>query len=170
VPELDTNPIRIIRTQNHKSLFEFAELCGVHLQTVYLNECGVFPTILPKIKDLLIIKYDADDNKLTQDYKKFVLDKRRVFSLTYSDKIDSLPDPDLTKCPFGEYRVNISSEFTRMKFAKTICVEPAGLYRLEQKPLSTIPGRVREALLQVGLSSDNLEELEERTNEFYSRS
>lgn len=166
---METNPIRILRTLNHKSLQEWADLCGVHLQTVYLNECGVFPTILPKIKTVCLRKGGQTESELTEAYKKFVLDKRRLFSIEYADKVNILPDPDLTKPPFQHYRQTIGPEFTRMGFAKTICVEPAGLYRLETKPLAQIPGRISEALLQVGMSSDNLEELEERTNEFYSR-
>jgi transcriptional regulator with XRE-family HTH domain len=167
--EMDSNPIRILRTANHKSLQELSELCGVHLQTIYLNECGVFPTVLPKIRTTLNRKYDADLTKLDADYKKYIFDQRKTFSVAYADKIDSLPEADLTRCPMGLYRKGISPSLSRMGFAKTICVEPAGMYRLEVFPLAAIPGRIREALLQVGLSSPNLEELEERTNEFYSR-
>lgn len=170
VVETETNPIRIIRVANHKSLEQLSTAAGVNLQTLYLNECGVFPRILPRIKDYLLRRFDCEEKKLDEDYKKFVLDKRRFFAISYADKVDVLPDPDLTIPPFQQYRLSLSDDLSRMGFAKTICVEPAGLYRLEKSPLEQLPGRLSEALLQVGLSSGNLEELEERTHEFYARS
>lgn len=145
-------------------------MCGVHLQTLYLNECGVFPTVLPRIKSSVIKKCNVDPDELDKDYKEFVLSKRRLFAKKYKNKINILPEPDLTASPFKYYRESLGANVSRMGFAKDICVEPAGLYRLERVPLNKLPGRLTEALLQVGLTPDNLEELEERTNEFYARS
>ena len=167
--ELDSNPIRILRVANHKSLQEMATLSGVNLQTLYLNECGVFPNVLPKIRDFLSRKYSVDEGELETSYREFILEKRKAFSETYEGKVDTLPEANLTIPPIGMYRTFIDPKFSRMGFAKTLCIEPAGLYRLEVFPLPTIPGRIREALLQVGMSKDTLEELEERTNEFHAR-
>jgi len=145
-------------------------MCGVNLQTVYLNECGVFPTILPRIKRTLNRKFGVSESQLEEDYRQFVLEKRKLFAEEYEGKVDVLPEADLTVSPIRLYRITIDPEFSRMGFAKTLCIEPAGIYRLEVFPLPTIPGRIREALLQVGMSQDNLEELEERTDEYAARS
>lgn len=167
--ELDSNPIRIIRVANHKSLQELALICGVNLQTLYLNECGVFPTILPTIRVHISRKFGVSEEQLEEEYKQFVLEKRRLFAENYKDRIDLLPEANLTVSPTALYRQSVDPEFSRMGFAKTLCVEPAGMYRLEVFPLATIPGRIRDAFLQVGMSSSTLEEMEERTNEFYAR-
>lgn len=172
VVELETNPIRVLRKARHLSIGDVAEQACVNYQTVYLNECGVFPSVVPKIRAFLIEKLDGVGSQIDTDYRRFVLDKRRIFAIEYADKLESLPDPDLRFHPFAEFRSYISEQFeSRSKFAKTICVEPAGLYRLERPPyLHEMPGRLREALLQVGVSSDNVQELNERINEFFSRS
>jgi hypothetical protein len=148
---------------------DLAELCGINYQSVYLTECGVFPEVLPKIKRYIVKHLMEDESKLDSDYRRFVLDKRRFFAIQFADKLQMLPDPDLSDHPFQQFRLYLDAELNRTKFAKTICIEPAGLYRMERLPLPEIPSRIREALLQVGLSSENLEELNERVNEFHAR-
>lgn len=168
--ELETNPIRVIRKERHLSISDLSERIPINYQTVYLNECGVYPTVVPKIREFYIKELSADGEELDLNYKRFVLDKRRFFAIEYADRLESLPEPDLSYHPFVGFRRHISDDFgSRMKFAKTICLEPSGLYRLERVPLREMPGRVREALLQVGVSSDNVQELNERINEFYAR-
>lgn len=150
---------------------DLAKRVGINYQTVFLNECGVFPGIIPKLRTYLIKSFVQDGDDLDERYRRFVLDKRRVFAIQFFDKLETLPEADLSHHPFSDFRVHISEEFqSRTHFAKTICVEPAGLYRLETLPLPDIPSRLREALLQVGVSSSNIEELNERINEFHARS
>lgn len=171
VVETETNPLRVARKRHHKSLHDMCKDVGVNYQTLYLNECGVFPTILPKIRRYLINEFELDGTELDKLYRKFVLDKRRVFALQYSDKVTTLPEPDITFSPFRLFRVHIDPIFqSRTAFCKTICIEPAGMFRVENGPIQEIPKRISEAFLQVGVPSDNLQELKERQYEFYARS
>ena len=167
--EVYPNPINVIRTSNHKSLQELADLIGVHLQTLYLNECGCYPDIVPKIRTYLVRVAQVDGDDIDRAYKEFQTHKRKFFAGKYSDKLETLPDPNLTINPMRQFREHIHPKLNRTKFSKELCIEPAGMYRLEMLPLAEIPGRIRDVLLEIGISKENVEELQERIYEFNAR-
>lgn len=169
VGQKSTNPIYVLRTRNHQSLVDFSRFLNVNLQTLNANELGVYPEILPKIKHKLMKHFDVSEKELDLGYSRFVKEKRAFFSRLHGDRFEELPEPDLRICPFEQFRLHISPNMNRTKFAKEVCVEPAGLYRLETKPLPELPGRLVEALEDIGLSRSNIEELQERTSEFHAR-
>lgn len=142
---------------------EFAEDCGVNYQALYLNECGVYPTVLPAILECLR-KLDNDSEQMAEEYTEFRLAKRRTFGELHNLK--GLPPPVGTLHPFTAFRQALG--VSRSLLAKTLCVHPAGLYRLELGMMKHLPGDVREALLVAGFPGTLVEELDYRTEEWNS--
>ncbi len=142
---------------------QFAGDCDVNYQALYLNECGVYPTILPAILDCLR-RLDNDPSQLELEYTEFRLNKRHEFGALHSHK--ELPPPVGTKHPFAAFRDVLG--LSRSNTAKKLCVHPAGLYRLELGLMKHLPGDVREALLVAGFPGTLVDELDFRTEEWNS--
>lgn len=157
------NPIRRIRLSKGKTLHDFADDCGINYQALYLNECGVYPTVLPVLLEY-IGKLGFDSESVAQEYKEFVLAKRLEFGACHSTT--ELPPPVGSLHPFVAFRQAL--ELSRVAFAKSICVHPAGLYRLELGLMKHLPGDVREALTVAGFSINLIEELDYRVEEWNS--
>lgn len=150
------NPIRKLRLQHHKSLRQLSHECGVNIQALYLNECGVYSHILPVVKKKLVKKYHADGQKLDQEYRMFISQKRFFFDRDFSA---TLPENN-GKNPVVSLRENLS--LSRLGFAKVICVHPSILHKVEKNVLSDIPESLRIALLQCGFRVEDVRELSDR--------
>ncbi len=160
-----TNPIRILRLQQNKSLDLFSRECHVHLQALYLNECGVYPTILPAIMERLTRFYGLDRNRLAEEYGDFVKSTREEFGQQHS-LLSYLPgDSDIRVSPITKLRNDF--DLSKLGFAKGICTQPTGISRVEKRITSEFPQQLNEALLEAGLPVGMLAELQERQREYY---
>lgn len=157
------NPIRKVRLSRGRTLVEFADDCGVNYQALYLNECGVYPTVLPAILKILV-KLDNDATQLETEYIEFVYNKRLEFGEKHNTV--NLPPPVGTLHPFIGFRRALG--LSRSKLAKMLCVHPAGLYRLELGLMKHLPGDLRDALLVAGFPVNLVEELDYRVEEWSS--
>ncbi len=157
------SPIRRIRISQGRTLVEFADDCGVNYQALYLNECGVYPTILPTVLRHLV-GLEGNEDTLVDEYEEFCIQKRITFGEAHSST--ELPPPVGTQHPFISFRMKLG--LSRSKLAKSLCVHPAGLYRLELGLMKHLPGDLREALQVAGFSTTLIEELDYRTEEWNS--
>ena len=158
-----SNPIREIRIREGKTLEHFAFECGVTLQAVYLNECGVYPNVLPSILRRLTTYYELQESDLNRDYERFVKQKRLQFNERYSPY--KTPESDCTKSPIQLFRKLLT--LSRVGFAKGICVQPTLLYKVEEAKIDVIPGQIAMALRDIQLPVGEIQEFQERQLEFY---
>lgn len=162
---LATNPIRVAREAQNQTLEEFARACGLHHQAIYLNESGVYPKILPSIKEHLI-SLGYNSKELTKDYKAFVSKTREVFKERYSPTgAWELPEPLVGACPIVRWREQLG--LTRSGLAKALCIHPYSLERVEKRRTSTLPEELIKALREIGFSTNLVDELEYQVVEFY---
>jgi len=158
------NPIKQARQRQGLTQESLAELLDIHPQAILLNEQGVYPTVLPRILDYFVEQgYSAEEFNL--EYSEFVMNKRK-------ELFESMPWKTLSwaefntdgQHPFIKFREELG--FSRMKFAKSFCVHPAYLYKLERADVGTLSTQLKEALLAVGFSSDFIDELNQRCEDF----
>lgn len=161
------NPIRRIRTKEGKSLVEFGEDCGVQFQALYLNECGVYPHILPSIlAHLTRLGYD-NHVELQREYNEFVTQKRGEAYFKFDLGNYTLPPPTGVLHPILALRETIAfGGLSRIGFAKAFCVHPASLYKLEFGDSQHLPAQLRVALLEAGLPDTVVDELDFRIGEW----
>lgn len=157
------NPIRRVRVKEGKTLVEFAADCGVHLQALYLNECGVYPTILPSIL-IRLNHLGYSGSVLEPDYQVFVKSKREASGVRHSLTLYELPPPVGTVHPFISFRKSL--KLSRMGFCKSFCVHPASMHKVEHEQVVQLPSQVIEALGQAGLSERVIDELDYRVKEW----
>lgn len=161
--QINHNPIRRVRVKEGKTLVELAADCGVHLQALYLNECGVYPTILPSILTCLI-RLGYSGSVLEKDYQMFVHNKRVSSGVFFELSSYTLPPPVGTQHPFISFRKSL--ELSRMGFCKSFCVHPASMHKVEHEQVQCLPRQVIEALNEAGLSEQTTEELDYRVREW----
>jgi hypothetical protein len=68
--------------------------------------------------------------------------------------------------PIKAYREFVGCR-SRAFFAKGLCVQPAALYKLELGLIKSLPSQLSDALLVAGVGADDVEELDERTKDYY---
>lgn len=161
---LVTNPIRIARESQNKTLQQFADSIGCHFQAVYLNESGIYPTILPKIKIYLTNKLGLNAKELDDSYKEFVLVTRKNFGALYGP-FSELPNSLVGTSPIVRWRESLG--LTRSALAKGICVQPYQISNTENKVTGVIPTQMLEAFRDIGMEKHIIEELEYRVEEYY---
>lgn len=148
---------------HHRTLEQFSFECGIGLQAVYLNECGVYPTILPSIERRLVSYYDCIPSELSEAYIKYVEKKRYNFGKNHSPY--KVPEPNIFKSPILSFREIFAS--SRIGFAKSICITPTILYKVEKKKVEIIPGQLIIALREILLPVGEIEEMQIQQQEFY---
>ncbi len=164
---LAQNPIRAARVELGYKLNKFAELCGVHEQALYLNECGVYIDILPAVLEVFV-KHGYLQVTLRTEYREFQKERRAEFALEYNFQDPNIIGPImLSKAPIVTFRTNLG--LSRQAFAKRLLVQPAILYKLEHGQARHLPQQLVDALEEAGMSSDIIDELNERTEDFYFR-
>jgi hypothetical protein len=135
------------------------------LQALYLNECGVYPSILPSILRRLTRYYGLDEKELVAGYGDYVRFTRLEFGRKYT-LFDYLPgDSDIRVSPVTKLRNDF--DLSKLGFAKGICTQPSGISRVEKRITSEFPQQLNEALTDAGLPVVMLHELQERQREFY---
>lgn len=161
---LNDSPVRVARQKLARTIEEAAEEANVHWQAWYLTECGVYNDVPPAIADYLAAKGRPVDDDA---YTWFRENQQRKFGNHYFRNF-KLPEPDLRVAPIKALRDEI--DVSRLHFAKSLCVQPALLYKLERAETRALPSQIRAALLTAGLTHEQVEELNERCIEFYESS
>lgn len=162
-----TNPIQICRKQLNLTLQELSNQTGVNLQAIHLLEQGCYYPILPRIEKFFTDHNVIDANELSEAYVNFQFHHRTVFgSQVGMDSFHDVGDWDGSDPPFEVFRTQ-RLRTTRTGTAKGLCVQPAVLFRLANNQSKTIPVILNNALLESGLSLDLLDELSERTADYY---
>jgi hypothetical protein len=131
---------------------------------LYLAECGVHTHMLPAIRDYLIRQGWAGQD-LDSQYQQYVIEKRQMMGVDYglaqSDLGPPLPEEGH---PFAQFRGSFG--MSKSGFAKTFCVHPAALNKLEKGDAVHLPEQLREALTQAGVPVNVIDELNERCQEY----
>ena len=168
--DLAQSPLRLARKHLGLSIADFAEVCNVHEQALYLNECGCYSGVLPSVEHVLSgLGFDLEI--IERDYAKFQKEKREAFGTQYGLAVWTVADLGthrLNKSPVATLRSRCN--ISQLGFAKAICVQPAVIYKAEKGKASMLPEQIRDALIEAGLSVQLLEELNERQQEYYEHS
>ena len=138
-------PIRVARKARGLTLRKMAAEAGVHVQALYLNECGCYPTILPDILRYMVDVLGSENTEVSRAYDTFVLEKRVQFGNSHAMSdytLGHLGEPRIH--PFIAFRDSL--ELSRLGFAKGACVQPAVLYNVENCRCKRVPGQLIEAL------------------------
>ena len=160
---LSNNPLRKVRLQLHKSLYQLADECNVNMQALFLNENGVYPDILPAIQRTLKKNYNIEMEDLRQAYIMWVYAQRQIFKDKHYPY--KLPEPDLDIAPFQQWRESVG--LTYMQVCKQLCVQPSLVNRLEKGKSMKVPNQIQEALYDIGFTRSEVDELAYRTLEHY---
>lgn len=153
-----TNPIRVARTERGWTLREMASKAGVHVQALYLNECGCYPTVLPSVLRLMVHVLNCNPAEVERAYKKFVAHKRLAFGGGHALNfytLDHLGEPRIH--PVLALRDSLG--LSRLGFAKSICVQPTVMYNVENCLCKRLPPELVGALADAGLPRTVLIEL-----------
>lgn len=162
--QVTTNPIRRLRLQNKETLEEFAEGCQVHLQALWLNEFGMYPTVLPSILQRMKNHYGINSSEIEEEYQRFIKDKRYHFGTVHSPY--ELSEPNLFKSPLREFRL-AAGIGTSYRFGKEICLNPSLVRKVESAKVEDFPGHLVFALREILLPVADIEELQYRHREYY---
>lgn len=160
---LATSPVREARTRIHRTIAEAAESAGVNWQTWYLTEAGCYEHIPPAILHFIV---GQGVGELSQEnYTRFRERKQREFGSSHNQALQTLPPVCVSSSPLESLWKAVG--VSRSEFAKSLCIQPAHLYRLQRGQAKELPASVIQALLTAGVPQDIVEELNERQQEFY---
>jgi len=162
-----TNPVQLCRKQLGYTLDQLSKATGVNLQAIHLLEQGCYFPVLPRIEQFFTDRHVITAEELREAYINYQFHQRSVFGESHG--IPELSDVgywDGSTCPFEEFRIQ-RVKVTRTALAKGLCVQPAVLFRLANNQSKTIPSLLSNALLEAGLSLELLDELSERTADYY---
>jgi len=162
--ERTSNPIRVLRLENHLTLEEFSRECKIHLQAVYLNEMGMYPTILPSIMKRMVEHYGVLGSEAEEQYEYYIFNKRYSFGEEHSPY--TLPESNLSRSPLHQFRLSLNLS-TAFGFAKSIAINPTSVRRVEACKVDEFPGQLRIALRDIQLPVGDIEELEYQHQEYY---
>jgi DNA-binding XRE family transcriptional regulator len=160
------NPIRRLRLERGMTLEQFADECNIHLQAVYLNEMGMYPTILPSIMEIMRA-YGFSGKESEEEYQDYVKDNRFNFGEKHSPY--NLGTPDISVSSIKPFRTSLGYS-TAFGFAKAICINPTIIRRVEFGKVLEFPGQLNFALRDIQMDPSDIQELELRHQEFYGRS
>jgi hypothetical protein len=158
------NPIRRTRLNEHKTLDEFAQECKVHIQAVYLNEMGMYPTVLPSIMKRLVGHYGLDSTNAEEAYQYYVLNKRLRFAEQHAPYV--LGQPDVSRCPIRTFRNSIGYN-TVFGFANAIAINPTIIRRVEGCKVDIFPRELKRALKDIRLPVAEIDDLEYQHQEYF---
>lgn len=162
--DMAENPVHRLRQEERLTLAQFADRAGVHLQAVFLNERGVYPTILPSILSYMH-RLRPEGRGWQSEYTAYVLEKRLEFGAHY-DLPNTQLGPPVGSNPFRGWRDQY--DLSRMAVAKGLCVHPASLYKVEHDETKHLPEQLVVALKVAGMPSMVIEELQFRLEEWVS--
>lgn len=160
---LADNPIRVIRKSQKDTLYTFSRKCGVSLQALYLNESGVYPTVLPSILYYLVSDLKCDEDDVLDAYFSFVRQKRKEWASLCAPY--SLPERRVGHSPLEDLR--LSWGLSRVALAKTLCIQPSLVHRVEVGKARKLPRDFVEALEEIEFPKELIKELGDRVENFY---
>jgi len=158
------NPIRRTRLENHKTLEQFSHECKVHIQAVYLNEMGMYPTVLPAISRRLVEHYGRSPTEIEEEYQYYVVRKRLAFGVEHQPY--DFGESDLSRNPVKSFRTTLGYN-TAFGFATAIAVNPTLIRRVESCKVEDFPKHLIQALRDINLSARDVEELQLRHREYF---
>lgn len=161
--EISSNPVRQIRLKQHKTLDEFANECGIHIQALFRCEHGMYPSVLPSICQRLNHQYGIDLAELTTSYEDFIRSKRYTFGKARYPY--TLPEPDRKISPLTQFR-NYLGFKSAFGMGKAICLGPTTILRAERGDTPRLPGQVEFALRGILLPVEDIQEMSFRQEEF----
>lgn len=137
----------------------------MHVQGIFLAEHGVYPEVLPNLREFMVDEGWAGD-VIDKDYHAFQLQQRQAARAVYDLPGVILPPPS-DQHPVVAFREALGRDgLSRMAFCKTFCVHSAEMYNLEHGLKHILSEQFKEAMLQAGLPGTVLEELEFRCGEY----
>jgi transcriptional regulator with XRE-family HTH domain len=160
--QVSDNPIRLLRLSEHKTLEAFAAECGIHLQAVYLNEMGMYPTILPSI--MVVMKHYGLSESEEDSYQDYV--RRTRYDFGESHVPYEIGEPSMSVSSIRQLRGSLGIS-TAFGFAKAICVNPTLIRNVEFGRVEVFSGQLNFALRDIQLDPSDIEELSYRHQEFY---
>ena len=158
------NPVTRYRNFLGLSRAELADQVRMNEQGLLYLEQGCYDRVPDKLT-LYFRRRSLPVEGLYDDYQDYITQKRAKFRDNYGDLINELPTPLSHVPPVESWRKALG--ITRSGLSKALCVQPAFLYKLEKAKTPSVPAQVRKALLEVGMTGDNVVELGERQSEFY---
>lgn len=157
------NPLKRIRKKEGLTLAALAGRVNIHTQAVYLNECGVYATILPATARWLD-RNGYHSRSLQDEYIEWQSAHRAESGKILKAAEFQLGEPSIKISPLSCLLDDL--KLSRMKFAKMLAVHPALLYKLDRGETFGIGLQVKQAMLEAGFSPSLVEELDWRTAEF----
>lgn len=163
--EVSSNPIRMLRLSRNLTLEQFAEECSIHLQAIYLNEMGMYPTILPAILRTMH-DYGINPGEVEDEYQDYIKEKRYGFGTTHSPY--TFGEPNVAVSSIKSFRTSLSFP-TPFSFAKAIAINPTLIRQVEFGRVYEFPGHLNFALRDIQMDPSDIQELELRHQDFYGR-
>lgn len=160
------NPIREVREQRGMSLDRFSTMLGINLQAVYLNECGVYPHILPVIRKWM--EQEGYDVRSFDEQYFLFQEHTRIQNGTVYGAGDIAPPEPGDEHPFTAFREELG--VSRMGFSKDMCIHPAFLYKLERGEAHGLSSQCKSAMLDAGFTMALVNELDARCREYAANS
>lgn len=113
---------------------------------------------------IYLVSEGMDRAALKSEYKHFIAQKRKEFRNQYAPY--GLPEPFAGDSPIVRWRESIG--LSRSGLAKSLCVQPSLLERVETGKTYELPEQLVEALKQADFPIHLIEELQERLDECYT--
>ena len=136
---------------------------GCHLQAVYLNECGVYPHVLPAIRKYIeSLGYDV--RELDEEYAAFQTRMRELTGARVKAGQVAIDEPSNGAHPFLAFRKMLG--MSRMSFSKSFAVHPAFLYKLERAEAHGLSSQMKNAMAEAGFRPSVIDELDYRCAEY----
>ena len=160
---LADNPVRIIRKEKALTQQEFADLCKITVQMVYMVESGTYIDIPSSIMSKLVSE-DHPEYSIRSQYQTFIAATRANTASLYDWETQPV-GYTLDTAPFQQYREHFN--LSRQSVSKLLCVQTAKLYKLETGQTKKLPGQLVDALGSVGVPWRNIALLNTWTEKFY---
>lgn len=165
--DLAQSPLRLARKHLGLSISDFAQVCQVHEQALYLNECGCYSSVLPSVEAVLS-GLGFDTETLEREYRNFQLGIRQDFGRVHNFstlRVSELGRHRLDRSPVTVFRDRLG--VSQLGFAKSLCVQPAILYKCEKGRAAGVPEQLERALKDAQFPVELVHEIDERQKEFY---
>lgn len=143
---LVVNPFREARLNQGLSQEKLSTLTGISRLSILRLEQGLFATPLGKVSLALGL-----DHRVAA---------RQYYEFQRSHRHSKAPLPPVGSLSFTEWR--IAHWPSQVAFCTSLCVSQASLHRYESRPNSIMPGQLREALEDAGLSTADIANLRRR--------
>lgn len=163
---LSLNPIRKYRVHSGLSQVAFAKKTAVSVQAVSMTEFGVYETIPDGIENYLE-RRELNLEDVRNKYITFRIHIAYENSLAIRDLVYNLPDHNNTLNPIKQFRT-LSLAITANAMSVHFLINPGIYRRLEETVVyANIPANIVSAFRDGGISSEIIEELQERYKEYW---